>query len=159
MTPASALTSVKSYSTSMSFEKNGKPSMVATEELVRPSSIGVHMKNMEMIGIGNKAWMRMNGSAWTPTKLAIGQLASMDPKSFMPHNAKVTCTDAGMGLWHGQPAHIFKASSVNAKGTVSNMTMYVFPDGLPHHMDYSSTDGTSGTFDFSKFNATTVSPP
>ena len=81
------------------------------------------------------------------------------PKSFMPHNAKVTCTDAGMGLWHGQPAHIFKASSVNAKGTVSNMTMYVFPDGLPHHMDYSSTDGTSGTFDFSKFNSTTVSPP
>ena len=112
-----------------------------------------------MIAVGKQAWMKMNGGPWKlmPSLAGMGSLASMDPSKDFKIQGNGSCTDAGMGIWKGQPAHIYKGVSTSSHGTVTS-TMYQLGDGYVHHVDVNTSSGKS-TFDFSNFNSTNVSPP
>ena len=153
---------VKSVFAANSYEAtisiHGKSDVQATTYIQKPDRIHVIEPKIEMIGIGSKSWMRLNGGAWQSTPVALGGLASMDPSQFMKTKGTLTCTDAGMGMWHGQPAHIYKTTSSGSKAGPGHATMYVGTDGFVRHVEF-QTAKVSGSEDLSKFNAVKITPP
>jgi hypothetical protein len=126
-----------------------------TTDIQKPDRIHMIMGPIEIIAVGNKAWKR-SGSGWqTYPPMPVAQILSM---SASPLAKKVgSCEDAGMGSWHGQPAHMFKGTTVD-EGKPSVTTIYVFGDGFVHHIE---NTGPRGGFrgDFSNFNSTTINAP
>jgi hypothetical protein len=155
---ANSLLKVKSYEATIVVRNGSTVGLQGTTDIERPSSMHVTEPNIEMIGIGSKGWMRMNGGAWRSTPMALGSLASMDPSTFVKNNAMATCEAAGMTSWHGQPVHVYKETYKAPDGTTARATMYVGSDGFARHIEFSS-DKATGSEDFSKFNAVTISPP
>lgn len=145
-----------SYAATMSI--HGKTDLQATTEIQKPDRVHVIEPKMEMIGIGSKSWMRLNGGAWHSLPVSVGGLASMDPSEFAKTKGAMTCADAGMGAWHGQPTHIYKMTSSSSKTGTGHATMYVGTDGFVRHVEF-QTAKISGSEDFSKFNAVKISPP
>lgn len=142
-----------SYETTMT--SDGKTSVV---DIQKPDRIHEKGPGNEMIAIGKQTWMRFNGGPWKSyPNMNMGSVASMDPSSFIKPQGTGTCTDAGPGMFHGTPAHVYKGAWTGQHGT-SNTTIYVMPDGYVHHMDITTSRGPM-SFDISRFNAVTVSPP
>jgi hypothetical protein len=152
---AKALRGVNSYEAVLIAGNGGSQ---ATTDIEKPSSIHVTEPKMEMIGIGSKGWMRINGGAWQSTPVAIGNLASTDPSTFVKPKGTRTCVDTGMGAWHGQPVHVYKETYTSPDGSAGRATLYVGTNGLIRHEDF-QTSKVSGSEDFSKFNAVTIAPP
>lgn len=63
--------------------------------------------------------MRINGGAWQTTPVAIGNLASTDPSTFLKSKRTRTCVDTGMGAWHGQPVHVYKETYTSPDGSAN----------------------------------------
>jgi hypothetical protein len=153
-----ALRGANSYEAVLIARNGNTTGLQATTDIEKPSSIHVIEPKMEMIGIGSKGWMRINGGAWQSTPVTIGNLASMDPSKFLKSKGTPTCVDAGMGAWHGQPVHIYKETYTTPDGSTGNATLYVGTNGFIRHEDF-ETSKVSGSEDFSKFNAVTIAPP
>jgi hypothetical protein len=128
----------------------------STTDIQRPDRIHLTTPGMEVIAIGHKAWRR-SGSGWQPfAAMPVAEILSMS-KTELNSKKLASCVDAGMGLWHGQPAHIFRGTSI-VDGKPSETTIYVFSDGYVHHIENKNINGGfSG--DFSNFNSTVVNPP
>jgi hypothetical protein len=154
-----AFGSAKSYRAVMTSTFSGK-SNATTVEMEKPDRVQVTSPQNEMIAIGKKTWMKMNGGPWKalPGMSGMGDLASMDPsKSFKPTGTGA-CVAAGLGLYKGQPARLFKTTATSPNlGTVHN-TIYVLSDGFVHHVDGDSPHGKM-SMDFSDFNSVNISPP
>jgi hypothetical protein len=149
----------KSYRSVMNTNYDGHPN-VSTVDIQKPDRVHVTSLQSEMIAIGKQTWMKMNGGPWKsmPKLSGMGDLASMDPaKEFKPEGTG-SCVDGGTGTWKGQPAHLYKATSTNPRFGTMKSTLYQLSDGYVHHMDASSSHGTS-SFDFTDFNSVSVSPP
>ena len=159
---AAAMVNLKltSYETTMT-TNHGGASSVSTVDIQKPDRIHVFNPGSEMIAVGHQTWMKMNGSGWKSyPHMDIGSLASMDPTTFMNnHPTDVTCVDAGPGLWHGQPAHVFKSSTTTSRTGVVHATIYQMSDGYVHHMDIADSKGMTASFEISRFNAVKISPP
>jgi len=126
-----------------------------TMDLVRPDRFHVTQPEIEIIAIGNQAWQRIDGGAWKTAPGVDGTSVFATADSFKPQGSDATCVYAGMGLWRGQPAHIYKSASTKRAST---STLYVFGDGLIHHVDSTTSRGRV-SMDFSQFNSASVSAP
>jgi hypothetical protein len=155
---ANALRNVNSYESTISIRHGDKVGLQGTTDIEKPSSVHVTEPTIEMIGIGSKGWMRMNGGQWQTTPVAMGQFASADPSTFIKPKGTATCTDAGMTSWHGQAVRVYKETYTAPDGGSGTATMYVGTDGIPRHLEF-QTSRSQGTIDLSKFNAITISPP
>jgi hypothetical protein len=155
LTAARANESLRSYRAVMVTGFDGK-NQTSTVDIVKPDRFHVVEPEIEMIAVGFHAWQRTGGGSWKPMPGLDGKdIFAASSVKFKPGAA--SCVDAGMGLWHGQPAHIYKATSLRA-GKSSQTTLYVFGDGLVHHMDIATSSGNV-TMDFSAFNSATVNAP
>jgi hypothetical protein len=154
-----ATQSVNSYMAVWTRNHNGTTE-TSTVEMQKPDRFHESGEGHEMIAIGNKAWMKTGDGPWTPLpgSMNAGEIVSMNPGSFTNFHGTRTCTDAGMGLWHGQPAHIYHSTYTDPKLGSSNSTFYVMSDGYIHHMDFTTSRGNS-SMDFSRFNEVTVKGP
>jgi hypothetical protein len=151
---AHANDSAKSYRAAMTTSFRGQTT-TSTVDLVLPDRFHVTEPTIEMIAIGKRAWKRTPGGAWQSMPgMEAGDLSAGQVKV---SNLAGSCVDAGMGMWHGQAAHLFRGTNVRGgKRTVA--TIYVFADGFVHHLDLQSSDGTI-EMDLSNFNTTTVNAP
>jgi hypothetical protein len=133
----------------------GDAGSTTTMDIQKPDRMHMTSGQLELIAIGNKAWKR-SGSGWvTYPPMPVGEILAMGKNTGL--KAKVgSCVDAGMGTWHGQPAHIFRGTS-NVGSQPTQSTIYVFSDGFVHHFEMSGKPGISG--DFSGFDSTAVNPP
>jgi hypothetical protein len=126
-----------------------------TTEIEKPDRIHVIMGSTEIIAVGNKSWKR-SGSGWQNyPPMPVAQILATSNTTF---DKKLgSCVDGGMGSWHGQPAHIFKGTTMDG-GKPAVTTIYVFSDGFVHHVE---SAGPRGSFsgDFSNFNSTNISAP
>jgi hypothetical protein len=129
-------------------------------DLVVPDRFHVSGKNMEMISVGSRTWMRIGNAGWNPMPGAGMNTAAIfaTARQQMDVNkAGNSCVDAGLGSYGGRPAHVFNFSRSGASGTSSGK-VYVFADGYVHHLETTSPHGTIEV-DFSKFNSVSVNPP
>lgn len=145
--------SAHSYRMVMNTSFRGQ-TLTTTIDLVRPNRFHLTEPGIEMIGIGKKAWKRA-GSAWQP-------MPGFDIGDFPTAQTNLTswagsCVDGGIGAWRGQPAHLFRGTSVR-NGKQSVATIYVFADGFVHHVDVKSANSLV-EMDISNFNTTTVNAP
>jgi len=151
---AHANASLKSYRAVMTTSYGGKTT-VSTVDLVKPDRFHVTQPAIEIIAIGNRAWRRMGSGPWqTMPGMKVADLFATSQIKF---SHSTTCVDGGMGLWHGQPAHLFKSTST-VNGKASQGTIYVMSDGFVHHMDMTAS-GDHFTMDFLNLNTATVKPP
>jgi hypothetical protein len=152
---AQANQNLHSYRAVMVSDYGGK-SETSTVDIVKPDSFHVTGSGFEMIATGGRAWRRAGSSAWESMPGMSGKdifsTSSVDLKAHAH-----ACVDAGMGLWHGQPAHLYKSTGTNANRSAET-TLYVFGDGLVHHADITTSSGRI-SMDFSEFNSATVEPP
>jgi hypothetical protein len=148
--------SAKSYRAIMTSGLSGKTT-VSTIDIVKPDRFHETGTNEEMIAIGHKAWMRMGSAGWKSLPgMDVSDLFSTTGVKFKNTNG-LSCVDAGMGLWHGQPAHIYKGASTSVHGPVHS-TLYVMSDGYVHHIEMTTTSGNV-EMDFTNFNSASVNPP
>jgi hypothetical protein len=147
--------SLKSYRAVSTTNVGGKP-YVSTTDIVLPDRFHVWEKDIELIAIGSKSWQKMNGADWQATP-ASGTSMDLRPDAAAFRNVGADCSDAGMGAWQGQPAHIFKSSNISERAGHLVSTLYVFSDGYVHHLEIKGADVV--TMDFSAFNSATVKPP
>jgi hypothetical protein len=155
-TAAHANDSVKSFEAVVSETINGQ-TFTTTEEFVKPDRMHVVGMGVEMYVIASKTWQRTNGGAWKVTTSSAPPADMTSMASKLSKSQIVSCTESA-GVWRGQPAHIFHATTTSAKGGTVKMTEYVLSDGYIHHVEI-VTAAAPVTMDFSKFNTTTVSPP
>jgi hypothetical protein len=155
-TAAHANDSVKSFEAVVTETINGQ-TFTTTEDFVKPDRMHVVGMGVEIYTIGNKTWQRSNGGAWKVTTSSAPPADMTSIGSKLSKSQIVSCSESA-GLWRGQPAHIFHSTTTSAKGGTVKMTEYVLSDGYIHHLEIVTTSAPVA-MDFSKLNATTVSPP
>jgi hypothetical protein len=149
--------SVKSYRAVQTRTRNGG-STTSTIDIVKPDRAHMISPRIEMIVIGNRMWRRMGGTAWQTATPGIKGTDILSTMQIHTENFGGSCSDAGMGMWRGHPAHIFKGTYVTPSGT-QHATAYLFGDGLVHHVDMTLSGGGTMSMDLSNFNTTSVNPP
>jgi hypothetical protein len=156
LTAAHANDSVKSFNAIVSETINGQ-TFTTTEDFVKPDRMHVVGMGVEIYTIGNKTWQRSNAGAWKVTTSSGPPADMTSMASKLSKSQIVSCTESA-GLWRGQPAHIFHATTTSAKGGTVKMTEYVLSDGYIHHLEIVTPSGPTA-MDFSKFNTATVNAP
>jgi hypothetical protein len=146
----------KSYRAVMTSTR-GARSIVETIDIVKPDRMDESGPGHEMVAIGHSAWMREGSGPWKKLPgMDVGDLLSTASTTKFESNS-VSCVDNGMGLWHGQPAHMFTGTNNSPHGLVRSK-LYLMGDGYIHHLETSTSSGGI-QMDFSEFNSASVSAP
>lgn len=128
----------------MSFGSGAKS---GTVDFVKPNSMRMSARGMEMINVGSTTYMRMGGK-WQkfPSAKGSGPLDMADRVRAMARETNgVSATDLGMKSVGGETLHAYKMTQKD--GTTG--VIYIGRDGLPHRMQGKDADQS---ITISKFN-------
>jgi hypothetical protein len=132
----------------MSFD-TGARSM--TMDIVKPNSMHMQTKAVEMISVGGSAYMKSGAHGWIKLPSSTPQSMPTSPltdwaRVAMRDTKGVSATDLGMKSIDGEIVHAYRMTKDGKQST-----MYVGRDGLPHRID--SGTGAAHSVRFGKFNA------
>jgi hypothetical protein len=128
-----------------------------TVDFVKPNSMHMTMGPMEMISVGETAYVKQGSGGW----MKIRNTAPVGPaemanriRDYAVKVNTLTATDLGMKNVGGESLHAYRVTSKD--GSPANV--YIGRDGLPHRFD-SSSNGNN-VVRISKFNAVApIRPP
>jgi hypothetical protein len=140
------LAALSSYQ--MSF---GAGARSATMDIVKPNSMHMQSKAVEMISVGGSAYVKSGGRGWIKIPSSTSQGMATSPytdwaRVAMSDTKGVSATDLGMKSIDGETVHAYLMTKDGKQST-----MYVGGDGLPHRIDSGTSPGQSVRF--GKFNA------
>jgi hypothetical protein len=126
----------------------GSGARQATMDYVKPNSMRMSSRGMQMVHVGNTTYVNMNGKWQKFTHERAGggfEMADHIRRAVSASNG-VTATDLGMKSIGGETLHAYKMTPKDGQPG----TIYIGADGLPHRFQGSDTNNEVVTI--SKFN-------